>query len=92
MADTNKAGAIVPADLNIDREAAASWDAFKLMRVMADEDADAMAKLDAAVAYAGLVSGLTEDQLVDIAGGGRAPIARVMEVVAAIVAEAAPKN
>ena len=92
MAEINEAGAIVPAALNSDRDAAASWDAFKLMRVMADEDADAMAKLDAAIAYAGLVSGLTEDKLVDIAGGGRAPIAKVMEVVAAICAEASPKN
>lgn len=92
MSGKNKAGAVVPADLKIDRDAAASWDAFKLMRVMADEEADPMAKLDAAVAYAGLVSGLTEGQLVDIAGGGSAPIAKVMEVVAAIIAEAAPKN
>lgn len=91
MGAENKAGASAPA-IEIDHEAAQSWDAFKYMRVMNDEDADGLAKMDAAIGYAGLVSGLTEDDLVALAGGGSAPIAKVMEVVASIIAEAAPKN
>ena len=91
MGAENQAGASAPA-IEIDHEAAQSWDAFKYMRVMNDEDADGLAKMDAAIGYAGLVSGLTEDDLVALAGGGSAPIAKVMEVVASIIAEAAPKN
>lgn len=94
MGATKKAGANAPAtfDIEIDRDAAASWDAFKLLRILNDEEADGMAKMEAAIAYAGLVSGLDEDGIVALAGGGSAPISKVMDVVAQIIAEASPKN
>ena len=57
-----------------------------------DEDADNLAKMDAAIAYAGLVAGIDEAAIVDLAGGEDAQIAAVMETVAAIIAQASPKN
>ena len=91
MGAENQAGASAPA-IESDHEAAQSWDAFKYIRVLGDEDAEPMAKMDAAIGYAALVSHLTEEELVELAGGGSAPIAKVMDVVASIIAEAAPKN
>lgn len=95
MGATKKAGATAPAtieDLRIDQEAASSWRAFKYLRVLNDENADNLAKLDAAIAYAGLVAHIDEGTIVDIAGGEDAQISAVMETVAAIIAQASPKN
>ena len=97
MAETTKAGAADVASVNgfevrIDRDAATSWDAFKLLRVLNDPESDNISKMDAAMAYAELVSGLHEDELVDMAGGGRAQIDEVMAVIAAIIEAASPKN
>lgn len=89
MGAEGQAGAQAPA---IDREAASSWAAFKLLRVLNSEEADSIAKMDAAIAYAGLVAHLDEDGIVELAGGQDAQISQVMEVVAAIIAEASPKN
>lgn len=97
MAEKTKAGAADVAsvngvDIEIDRAAATSWDAFKLLRVLNDPESDNIAKMDAAIAYAQLVSGFGEDELVDMAGGGRAQIDEVMAVIAAIIEAATPKN
>lgn len=98
MAAKDKAGADAPAiaingvDVVIDREAATSWDAFKLLRILNDEDADTFVKMNVAIAYAGLVSRLSEADIVEIAGGGSAQVADVMDVVAQIVVAASPKN
>ena len=97
MAEMTKAGAAEVASVNgveisIDRDAATSWDAFKLLRVLNDTESDNIAKMDAALAYAQLVSGLDEDSIVGIAGGGRVQIEEVMAVIAAIIEAASPKN
>ena len=98
MADKETAGASAPAievngnQVAIDREMASTWDAFKYLRVLNDQDAEGVYKMDAAMGYAALVSGLDEDGLVEIAGGGHAQIAEVMDVVAQIIAAASPKN
>ncbi len=97
MAKTTKAGAADVAsvnghDISIDREAATSWDAFRLLRILNDEGAESIAKMEAAIAYAALVSGLTEDGIVEIAGGGSVQVADVVAVVAAIIEAASPKN
>ena len=97
MAEMTKAGAAEVASVNgveisIDRDAATSWDAFKLLRVLNDPASDNIAKMDAALAYAQLVSGLDEDAIVGIAGGGRVQIEEVMAVIAAIIEAASPKN
>lgn len=95
MGARKTAGATAPAtieDLHIDQEAASSWRAFKYLRVLNDEEADNLAKMDAAIAYAGLVAGIDEAAIVDLAGGEDAQIAAVMETVAAIIAQASPKN
>lgn len=89
MGGKSKAGAQAPA---IDREAATSWRAFKLMRVLDDPEASSTRKMDAAIAYAGLVAHLDEDGIVEMAGGEDAQIEDVMAVVAGIISEAAPKN
>lgn len=91
MGADKKAGASAPA-YTIDREAASSWKAFKLLRVLNDGEATAIDKTDAAIAYAGLVAGLSEDEIVDMAGGEDAQIEAVVNVVAKIIAEASPKN
>lgn len=95
MGAKGQAGATAPAtieDLQIDVEAAQSWRAFKLLRVLNDETAGGVDKMDAAIAYAGLVAHLTEDEIVDLAGGEDAQIAAVMDTVAQIIALASPKN
>ena len=97
MAKTKKAGAadtalVAGREINIDRDAASSWDAFKLLRTLSSKDVDEMAKLEAAIEYAGLVSGLTEDEIADIAGGGRAQVSDVIKVVTEIIEAASPKN
>lgn len=95
MGARKTAGATAPAtieDLHIDHEAASSWRAFKYLRVLNDEEADNLAKMDAAIAYAGLVAGIDEAAIVDLAGGEDAQISAVMETVAAIIAQASPKN
>ena len=79
-------------DIAIDRDASTSWRAFKQLRVLNDPEADSMAKMDAAIAYAGLVAALDEDAIVEMAGGEGAQVADVMEVVTQIIAKAAPKN
>lgn len=91
MGADKKAGASAPA-YTIDREAASSWKAFKLLRVLNDAESSAIDKTDAAIAYAGLVAGLSEDEIVDMAGGEDAQIEAVVNVVAKIIAEASPKN
>lgn len=98
MAAKDKAGASAPAveingrEIAIDRNAATSWDAFRLLRILNDDDADSFVKMNTAIAYAGLVSGLGEADIVEIAGGGSAQVADVMDVVAQIVVAASPKN
>lgn len=79
-------------NITIDQEAATSWKAFKQLRVLNDEDADGMAKLDAAIEYAAIVAHLDEDGIVELAGGEDAQISEVMDVVAKIIAKATPKN
>lgn len=79
-------------NIAIDQEAATSWRAFKLLRVLNDEDADGMAKMDAAIGYAGLVAHLDEESMVELAGGEDAQVTDVMEVVAQIIAKATPKK
>lgn len=91
MTANDMAGASAPA-IEIDREAASSWAAFKHLRVLNDENAEVVDKMDAALAYAGLVAHLDEDGIVEMAGGQSAQISDVMQVVAAIIAEASPKN
>ena len=97
MAATGKAGADAPAtingvEVNIDAEAAKSWAAFKIMRALNSEDVDSFAKMDAALKYAQLVSGLDEDAIVEIAGGADAGVEAVFQVVAQIIQAASPKN
>lgn len=97
MVSSEKAGANAPAIINgievaINREAATSWAAFKIMRTLNSEDADSFAKMDAALQYAQLVSGLDEDAIVEIAGGVDAGVEAVFNVVAQIIQAASPKN
>ena len=71
MAAMDKAGANAPAtingvEVNIDSEAAKSWAAFKIMRALNSDDVDSFAKMDAALQYAQLVSGLDEDGIVRV--------------------------
>lgn len=91
MGADKKAGASAPA-YTIDQEAASSWKAFKYLRVLNDEDSDGVAKMDAAIGYAGLVAHLDEDAIVELAGGEDAQISSVMDIVAQIIADASPKN
>lgn len=99
MAAAGKAGADAPAtvvvnghEVHVSTKAATSWGAFKILRVLSSEGEDNIAKMDAALAYAKLVSGMTEDELVDVAGGGDVQIEDVMDVVAQIIAAVSPKN
>lgn len=92
MAAKSKAGATSALAIEIDREAAASWNAYKFLRVLNDEDADGGAKLEAALGYAELVAAVDEDGLVKLTGKDNPQMAEVVEVVAAIIAEASPKN
>ena len=99
MADMDKAGAGAPAtvvvnghEVHVSTEAATSWAAFRLLRTLSAESADNIAKMDAALRYAQLVSNLDEDGLVEVAGGQDVQISDVMDVVAQIIAAASPKN
>jgi hypothetical protein len=78
--------------LEIDQEAATSWRAFKYLRVLNGEDSDAVAKMDAAIGYAGLVAHMSEEDIVELAGGDDAQVADVMEIVTNIISKATPKN
>lgn len=91
MAAKESAGASAPA-FAIDSKAASSWAAFKLLRVLNDEEASPISKTDAAISYAGLVAGLDEDAIVELAGGEDAQISDVVSIVAQIIAQASPKN
>lgn len=77
-------------EIAIDRAKAASWDAFKLVRKM--QDGDTMDKLDAAMEFASLVTGLSVEDIVGIAGGGSAPVEEVARVASEIIGAASPKN
>ncbi len=98
MGTRKKAGADAPAveinghEIFFDKDMASTWDAFRCLRILNDEEADAMDRTDAALRYAQLVSGLDEDAIVEIAGGGKTQVADVMNVVAQIIAAASPKN
>jgi hypothetical protein len=99
MAAAGKAGADAPAtvvvnghEVAIDAQAATSWEAFRILRALNSEESDNIEKMDAALRYAQLVSGMDEDALVGLAGGMAAQISDVMEVVAQIIAAASPKN
>lgn len=100
MAAMDRAGADAPAasvvingrEVYVDQQAATSWAAFKILRMLNSEDADSFAKMDAALQYAQLVSGLPEDAIVEVAGGANAGVDDVFDVVAQIIQAASPKN
>ena len=98
MGATKKAGATAPAvvinghDIHVDTAKASTWGAFRHLRILNDEDADGVAKLDAALGYAALVSDLDPDAIAEIAGGDTAQMADVIGVAAQIIAAATPKN
>ena len=98
MAANAKAGASAPAiEINghvvpIIDGMASTWRAFMCLKVVSDEAAAGVKKMDAAFEYARLVSGLDDDEIVEIAGGDMAQITDVIGVVTQIMTEASPKN
>lgn len=76
----------------VDEAAAQSWDVFKLLERMNDDDLSTFDKLTCSFELIKLVTGITESEIVVAAGGGTAPALDVVRVAMDIVNAIKPKN
>ena len=89
-ADSVKEVEVLGHQVNIDMGRLQTWRAFKLVRKI-DEGND-LERIDAAVAFAELVSDKDEDAIVEMMGGDDATIMDVVGFSLAIIQAVYPKN
>lgn len=76
----------------VNEEHAQSWDAFKLFERMNDGDLSIFEKLGCSFELIELLTGVTESEIVEAAGGGLAPAEEVVHIAAEIIDAIKPKN
>lgn len=78
-------------EVEIDEAPMKTWAAFNLFRSM-EEAETVFSKADAAFKLCGMVSGLSEEDIVGICGGETADMGEVIGFALDVVKAAAPKN
>ena len=71
---------------------AQSWGAFELVRKFNRDDLSAFDKLDLSFELIEKATGVTQDEIIEYAGGVDAPATDVIQFAAEIVQAIAPKN
>lgn len=79
-------------EVEVDLEALESWEAFECMAAIASEEAESVAKAQAALDLAYVASGLTKDDIVGRCGGRRAKATDVIGYALEIFRAASSKN
>lgn len=101
MTANGKAGADAPAtrhaevggiQFDVNGAAISSWAFFKGLRRLGDESVDNIEKLELSFSLIEMATGITEDEIVEAAGGEDAAASDVIALAAAIVKELTPKN
>jgi len=101
MAAARKSGASVPAprpvkvrgiEFTVDADFINSWEAFELMHEFDSPDLGTFEKFDLSLKLIELATGVTKDEIVDAAGGPKAPAKDVVETAIEIVQAIVPKN
>ena len=98
MAATKKAGAKAPAitvhglTFTPNTEYAESWEALELQMQLADVDEDNFARMRIYFELLEGISGLSIDEIVEAAGGRKAPATEVVKVAAEIIEACTPKK
>ena len=99
-AANNKAGAFAPADtyevrdlqFTVNKEFMESWAAIKMLRKFNEDGLSDFEKLDLSIELIRLATGLSEDDIVEAAGGNMAKATDVIAFAMDIVTTIAPKN
>lgn len=98
MAELKAAGAKAPATLSVrgleftpNKDFAGSWEAFELNMALSNEDATPAEKMAAYIALVEGLTGLSKDEMVDAAGGKKAPATEVVALMAEVVQACTPK-
>lgn len=101
MAAARKTGASSPAsrtvvvrglEINVDESFISSWEAFEMIRAFNSDDLDTFQKFDLSIQLIEAATGITKDEIVDAAGGKKAPAVDVVNTAAEIVQAINPKN
>ena len=79
-------------EFEVNEDFANSWDAFKMIREFNSEGLSIYEKLDLSFQLIELATGITQDDIVNHCGGGKAPAIDVINYAAQIVQAIAPKN
>lgn len=101
MAAAKKTGAKSPAPrsvevrglkISVDDEFMGSWEAFELLRAFNSDELDTFEKLDLSLQLIEAATGITKDEIVEAAGGKKAPALDVVNFAIEIVQAISPKN
>ena len=79
-------------EIHIDEAYANSWEAFMLLREFKSAESDELAKFDLSMKLIETATGITEADIVEAAGGVKAPAIDVIKLAVDIVQAIAPKN
>ena len=79
-------------EFEVNTSAARSWRAVKLYRKFNEKTSDQFLKLDLSFELIEMITGCTENQIVEYAGGQDAPATDVVNFAAELVAAINPKN
>lgn len=79
-------------DFEVDPDFVSSWKALGLLRRFNSEEVDTFGKLDLAFQLIECATGVTEDEVVEMAGGEDAPAVDVISLATEIVVAINPKN
>ena len=79
-------------EFTVDESAARSWTAVKLYRKFNDGLIGTFEKLDLSFELIEMITGCTEDQIVEYAGGASTPAVDVVNFAAELVSAINPKN
>lgn len=79
-------------EFSVDESKFRSWAVFDLMGVISNEDRTPYERVDCMFRLVETVTDLDKAAVIEIAGGENADVQAVFDALAAIIAEAAPKN
>jgi len=77
-------------ELNVDMDYLNSWEAFKLIRKLDDDQCSQFDKLDYSFEFIQRVTGCDESQIVEYAGGEKAPATEVIAFTVEIIQKLQP--
>lgn len=92
MASKKQKVEVAGIELEVDEGFMGSWEAFKLLRAFNDDSLGTFEKLDLSFELIEAATGVTEEQVVEAAGGPKAPAVDVVNTSIAIVKAISPKN